>query len=63
MDGVGTAIDEYDQAALAEAIDELMQDPLRAIAFSDKGRQRYEKVFHPQVIRRRLLELLEEVTV
>ena len=63
MDGVGTAIDEYDQAALAEAIDELMQDPLRAIAFSDKGRQRYEKVFHPQVIRRRLLELLEEITV
>jgi glycosyltransferase involved in cell wall biosynthesis len=62
MGGIGTTVDDDDQAALAEAIDELMQDPLRAIASSDDGRQRYETVFHPQVIRRRLLGLVEEVT-
>lgn len=61
MGGAGVAVEHYAPAALAEAIDELTQNPLRALSFAEHGRRRYEQVFHPGVIRRRLLQLLEGV--
>jgi glycosyltransferase involved in cell wall biosynthesis len=59
-DGCGTIFDRFDEAALARALEECLDNPALSRSLADRGRQRYETAFSPAAIRARLLELVEE---
>ena len=59
--GCGIVRDRFDAHALAEGIDECVSDRVRARELATRGRQRYETVFHPDVLAARLLGLMQEV--
>jgi len=59
--GAGMVFDEFKAGSLAECLDECVENPAWALEFADRGRRRYEEVFRPEAIRRRLLDLLAEV--
>jgi glycosyltransferase involved in cell wall biosynthesis len=58
--GCGTVLDEFDEVALARAMEECLDNPALSRSLADRGRQRYETAFSPAAIRARLLELVEE---
>jgi glycosyltransferase involved in cell wall biosynthesis len=60
-DGCGKMFSEFDPEALAHAIDECMADPSTTRSMASRGRRRYETAFHPNVLERRFLDLIEGV--
>ena len=59
--GCGWIVDEYDPAALAKGMVEIVDNGVTARELAARGRFHYETVFHIDAIRRKLLSLVEEV--
>lgn len=58
--GCGLIYDRFDPEALAEGIAESLENQQIPYELAERGRVRYESMFHPEAIRQRLLELTEE---
>ena len=57
----GVVLQDYDPEAFAEALDECVENPAMSRALAQRGRERYESVFHDRVLRASLLRMVEEV--
>jgi glycosyltransferase involved in cell wall biosynthesis len=60
-DNCGFVYDEFKAEALAEGIEEYVENPILTRSMAIRGRQRYETAFHPDAIDSRLLSLVKEV--
>ena len=59
--GCGRMFDRFDPSELASAVAEFLESPETSREFAERGRARYEEVFHMRAIERKLLELVDEV--
>ena len=57
----GIVYDELDPVRFAGSIAQLREDPQLHLEVADRGRRRYEAEFHPEVLRRKFLNLVEEI--
>jgi len=57
----GIVFEDFQAARLAESIDECVENAVLARELAERGRGRYERLFRPAAIQRRLRELLAEV--
>lgn len=57
----GRVYDNFDPEQISGGVAEILENPALGRELAAKGRHRYENVFHTKAIRRKLLDLVEEV--